>query len=393
MAGAIVSMADVRKQLSMLGYSNVPDKLVEEFLDEINASTQLEQETPTAKKLAAVAAAPAPELSPKTPPRASRRRDAQRAPSSPFGPWQGDGQDEGTGPGEDDLGPAVNITEFPESPFDDPARDSFPPWYSTPPPGAAKQQRPKEELRRKTIVEEASKPLPASPPFEVEASPPSSMLKAKPGRVRVDSQTPAKSKSRTAKRGKKKPGARRSAVDSAGQADANSTPASKNASSLVRTPGTDANSRGMPSAPSKKKSESRTMGSRPASPKATPQRSASAETPRPQTAPGSQQRHVSGQSVIYTKLNTPKQRASVRGLGFKKSDPVAMHQQHMKAWNSGSFALGRPSRDRGSQTARPRTAPASPRPHASERGFVVPTEKRRDNLRWEIRMQMASPPH
>ena len=60
--------------------------------------------------------------------------------------------------------------------------------------------------------------------------------------------------------------------------------------------------------------------------------------------------------MIYTKLNTPKQRASVRGLGFKKSDPVTMHQQHMKAWNSGSFALGRPSRDRGNQSARPRTA-------------------------------------
>ncbi len=386
-----MSMADVRKQLSMLGYSNVPDKLVEEFLDEINASTQPPpQATPSAKKQLA-AAAPAPEPSPKTPPRASQR---QRAPPSPFGPWQGDGEYEGDGAGEDDLGPAVSIPEFPESPFDDPARNSFPPWYSTPPPGAsAKQHRPKEGLRSKAIVEDASKPLPASPPFEVEASPPSSMLKAKPGRVRVDGQTPAKPKSRTAKRGKKKPGAGRSAVDSAGQADANSTPASKTTSSLVRTPGSDANSRGMPSAPSKKKTVSRTVGSRSTSPKATPQRSASAETPRPQTAPGSQQRHVSGQSVIYTKLNTPKQRASVRGLGFKKSDPVAMHQQHMKAWTSGSFALGRPSRDRGSQTARPRTAPASPRPHASERGFVVPTEKRRDNLRWEIRMQMASPPH
>eukprot|EP01043_Picozoa_sp_COSAG02_P067736 COSAG02_NODE_10991_length_1816_cov_1.376238_2_plen_71_part_01 len=71
MAGAIASMADVRKQLSMLGYSNVPDKLVEEFLDEINASTQPPpQATPSAKKQLA-AAAPAPEPSPKTPPRAS----------------------------------------------------------------------------------------------------------------------------------------------------------------------------------------------------------------------------------------------------------------------------------------------------------------------------------
>lgn len=370
MAGTIVSMADVRKQLSMLGYSNVPDKLVEEFLDEINSSTH----TPSAKG----AKAPVPTPSPKTPPRASQQRVAQ--PPSPFGPWQGDGE------GEEDAGPG-KIPEVPPSPFDDPARDSFPPWYSTPPPGA--KQRPKEE--RKAIAEEPSKPQPASPPFEVEASPPGSMLKTKPGRVPVDGQTARQSTSRSVKRGKKK-AARRSEMDAAGQADASSTPGSKASSPLVRTPGSDAKLRSVPSAPSKKKTVSRTMAARSVSPKSTPQRSGSAETPRPQTAPASQPRHVSGQSVIYTKLNTPKQRASVRGLGFKKSDPVAMHQQHMKAWNNSSFALGRPSRDRGSQTARPRTAP-SPRPHASERGFVVPTEKRRDNLRWEIRMQMASPPH
>ena len=367
MAGAIVSMADVRKQLSMLGYSNVPDKLVEEFLDEINSSTQ---HTPSAK------GAPVLTPSPKTPPRASQQRVAQ--PPSPFGPWQGDGE------GEEDAGPG-KIPEVPPSPFDDPARDSFPPWYSTPPPGAAKQ-RPKEQ--QAAIAEEPSKPQPASPPFEVEASPPGSMLKAKPGRVPVDSQTLRQSTSRSVKRGKKK-AARRAEMDAAGQPDASSVPGS---SPLVQTPGSDAKLRSVPAAPSKKKTVSRTMAALSASPKATPQRPGSAETPRPQTAPASQQRHVSGQSVIYTKLNTPKQRASVRGLGFKKSDPVAMHQQHMKAWTNSSFALGRPSRDRGSQSARPRTAP-SHRPHASERGFVVPTEKRRDNLRWEIRMQMASPPH
>ena len=97
--------------------------------------------------------------------------------------------------------------------------------------------------------------------------------------------------------------------------------------------------------------------------------------------------------MIYTKLNTPKQRASVRGLGFKKSDPVSMHQQHMKAWTNSSFALGKPSGSKGNRSARPSTAPTSPRVRASEQGFVVPTEKRRDNLRWEIRMQMASAPH
>jgi hypothetical protein len=390
MASAIVSMADVRKQLSMLGYSNVPDKLVEEFLDEIN-STAAPAPAP-ATPAAALPAAPAPaSASPKTPPRASQRAP-QRAPPSPFGPWQG-AED---GDGDDDGGPA-NPTSMPDSPFDDPSRNSFPPWYSTPPPPGTAQGRPKQQpTRREAIAAEASTPLPASPPFEVEASPPTSVLKSRPGRVRVDGQTTpgtaVKSKRRASKRGKKKPAAS-AGVDDAGL---HGTPApNRSAASMpVRTPGSESESRTAPSAPSKKKTVSRTMGPRAPSPKATPRRSASAETPRPQTAPGSQQRHVSGQSVIYTKLNTPKQRASVRGLGFKKSDPVAMHQKHMKAWNSSSFALGRPSRDRGSQTARPRTAPAgSPRQHAAEKGFVVPTEKRRDNLRWEIRMQMASPPH
>lgn len=383
MAGAIVSMADVRKQLSMMGYSNVPDKLVEEFLDEINASTQA---TPSAK----TAVAPEPTPSPKTPPRASQRRTARHAPPSPLGPWQGDGEGEDEGVSELDVGPAVKIPEFPQSPFDDPARESFPPWYSTPPPGAAKEQ-PKKGSRSGAVLEKASKSQPASPPFEVGASPTSSLLKVKPGRVQVDRQTPGKSETGSVKRGKKKTRTRRSSLG-LDPAETNATPASKSSAALLRTPGSESNSRNMPSAPSKKKTVSRTMASRSNSPKATPQRAGTSETPRPQTAPSPHQRHVSGQSVIYTKLNTPKQRASVRGLGFKKSDPVTMHQQHMKAWNSGSFALGRPSRDRGNQSARPRTAP-SPRPHASEKGFVVPTEKRRDNLRWEIRMQMASPPH
>ena len=87
-----------------------------------------------------------------------------------------------------------------------------------------------------------------------------------------------------------------------------------------------------------------------------------------------------------------KQRASVRGLGFKKSDPVALYQQHAKAWGNSGFAQGKPSRDRGS-AERPRTAGATPRSRKSELGFVVPTEKRTDQLRWEVRMSMASPPH
>ena len=377
----------------------MPDKLVEEFLDEINSSGDAPGDGGGAASAVAAAAAPpfvaaaaagspepsaapAPSASPKTPPRASQRSAAAaEAPGSPFGPWQGEDDQ------EDATTPANALPAFPESPFDNPpARDNFPPWYSTPLPGAAKQRS--KAPRAKAIAEDARTPLPPSPPFEVEASPPTSLLKKAAGRVAVDAPTTPSTavKRSSAKRGKKQPVA---------SALASGTPAAKSSASRQRTPGSARSVNGMPSAPSKKKTVSRTMGPRSVSPKSTPRasRAGSAESARPQTAPGSTQRHVSGQSVIYTKLNTPKQRASVRGLGFKKSDPVSMHQQHMKAWTNSSFALGKPSGSKGNRSARPSTAPTSPRVRASEQGFVVPTEKRRDNLRWEIRMQMASAPH
>eukprot|EP01045_Picozoa_sp_COSAG04_P016810 COSAG04_NODE_1437_length_6768_cov_13.040936_3_plen_259_part_00 len=244
---------------------------VREFLDEINGAAP----APAASPADAAAA------SPKTPPRARSASPAE--PTSPFGPWR-------QAPEHDEHDESSPANALPDSPFDDPGRDSFPPWYSTPPAKQTRQEpeteapgepqpQPPQQPRKKSAEPPADSgaPSPLSPPFEVQASP-SSLLKTPAGRVPVDGATPSTKKKKKKKKGKLS--SKRGASAKPAATELQSTPG-------VRTPTT------MPPAPTKKTSLSRTVAT-------SPGRGEGEELVRPHTA-----RHVSGPSVIYTKLSTP----------------------------------------------------------------------------------------
>eukprot|EP00741_Cyanophora_paradoxa_P014143 tig00020746_g13648.t1 len=87
-------------------------------------------------------------------------------------------------------------------------------------------------------------------------------------------------------------------------------------------------------------------------------------------------------------------RAAPRPAGFKKSDPVSMYAARAAQWKADPFLSRRTS------SSRPSTADARPASASGRRpqrnvweglpNYTAPTDKRRDDLRWEVRMQMMS---
>ena len=339
-----VTLDDVRKQLTLLGYTNVPDQLVREFLEDINGTG-----TPADAESAVEPIDPPSADGHPTSPSTPARPPPARAQGSPLGPWAG-------------FADRSDPPEDPVSPFDDPSRgyENFPPWPEdelATPPDSQRRHLPKS--------------TPASPPFEMHGTPPQSRtykLRGSPamrvtsGRVPKKATKGKKVKKATAAQHPKTSG--RSSRPASARAPPPASGARGQAVAAVTSPDTDT-------------------------------------TPPPSTPPSSlPSRHVSGTGVIYSRMSTAKERANTRGLGFRKSDPVKMYQRHAKAWASDSFLRSSVPTALPTQRAavreveRPRTAGSTPRRSVSSRkSTAAPTDNRRDQLRWQIRMQMASPPH
>eukprot|EP01047_Picozoa_sp_COSAG01_P015224 COSAG01_NODE_758_length_13805_cov_23.267912_12_plen_488_part_00 len=486
---SVVTLGDVRKQLSLLGYTNVPDQLVRDFLSDINSrasSIRSAAKTPSAPTPPAPAEPPersivpprqtnnlwavfedcsVQEEEPRTPARAATtdivatgdNTDALHTDSSTsFGPWMMHG-------GIIDAA-ELDAMQPPISPFDDPSRgyENFPPWpeedpmlSSSPPPHrapravvqhqqpkrgggvstastssafTASQRRQRQQQCQAGAGEAASGgagAVPVSPPFEPHDSPSSSpSSSAAASRRRRGEGTSRTSKLR---------GTPPTRVP-IGTGNLKSTPGRKVKKSVQPAPSTG----GQETTAAAKSPSGGRVATAKSSAAATAaaggaavvrvhakttkisSAAAAAMTP-PRTAPSSRNHtaaattpltprvHVSGSGVIYSKMATSKERANKRGLGFRKSDPVRMHSEYGKVWKGDSF-LGSSSssvsssvstqrsrsawQQRDSKPRRPRTADSTRGSGSSSSRFVgAPTDNRRDALRWQIRMQMASPPH
>jgi hypothetical protein len=342
-APAMVTLEDVRKQLEVLGYSNVPDDLVREFLEDISQEH--------AKPLNSEAREHPSPSTPSTP----VTQHTRYVRGGHVGPWVVDGDED-----VPDAGLVV-------SPFDDPSRgyENFPPWP---------EPFPDEELKAAIV--------PPSPPFELHASPTRTfhLRHTPPGRVPKGGQM----KTTTgAKKTKKKAGKPTTAPSSL----ATRRPATAPASAARRSPTT-----APPAGDVRTPKHSRAVSSRVSAPAA--------------LTPSRGPRHVSGSGVIYaaSQMSTTKERANQRGLGFRKSDPVAMYQQHAKAWAGNSFLSSGPCTPRRAAADRlPRSAGSPSQPLRTRRqqsaraslrqssaSFTsVPTEKRRDDVRWAVRVSRA----
>lgn len=311
---SVVTLEDVRHQLTTLGYTDVPDSLVRDFLKDINTSSPSRPASPA----------------PRTP-----ARNASALAYGDVGPWAA--EQEGDEPA-------------PVSPFDDGRYDNFPIW-------------PDESVEVAAADVPREQAVPPSPPFDVHVTPSrtATLRTSKATRVTMA----------------------RTAVPRA-VGTKKTTPRATARNDDARMPGGTA---------SPLKISSRAVST-------TIDTSATPDLPTGSPP----RRHVSGTSVIYAQMSTAKERANKRGMGFRKSDPVRMYQQHARAWASDTF-LGSgnsPRRNkksaqaetarRGQGTARPSTARTARqqqgangnstlRSSSSSPLHLAPTEKRRDNLR------------
>eukprot|EP00743_Colponemidia_sp_Colp-15_P007767 GILK01008410.1.p1 GENE.GILK01008410.1~~GILK01008410.1.p1 ORF type:complete len:306 (+),score=26.62 GILK01008410.1:43-918(+) len=87
------------------------------------------------------------------------------------------------------------------------------------------------------------------------------------------------------------------------------------------------------------------------------------------------------------------QRPATACVTFRKTDPVARYQQLSHVWARDSFLKNSVGNARKHNVIKPSEVLHTPRsidPTPSPSAFVAPTEKRRDDVRWHMRMQMRA---